>query len=73
MFGGFLEFNQEPTKKRQQPQPVLTYIRRDGELCKNNSKPNIRRSSSASSSETLSSLVSSNDISFAFELKSKIF
>lgn len=50
---------QEQPHRKLQPQslPVLTYIRRDGEMCKANKKAEIKRISSTSSNETISSLV----------------
>ena len=50
---------QEQPQRKPQPQslPVLTYIRRDGEMCKTNKKDEIKRISSTSSNETISSLV----------------
>lgn len=49
---------EQPHRKPQsQSLPVLTYIRRDGEMCKTNKKAEIKRISSTSSNETISSLV----------------
>lgn len=52
-------FLQKQPNKRTQPQslPVLTYIRRDGEMCDTKKKNEKKRISSTSSNETLSSLV----------------
>ncbi|XP_055321009.1 sorting nexin-17 [Sitodiplosis mosellana] len=73
--------SEQPTK-RQPPQslPVLTYIRRDGQMCKNNKKEEVRRISSTSSNETISSLTESDvplnvtgeTFSFRKKLKEKL-
>lgn len=53
--------------------PVLTYIRRDGEICENNKKTQIKRIPSTSSNETISSCVSIFHPMSPFNIIKKMF